>query len=128
MAEKVLISTTSFGQYDPEPLQILRKRGLEPVLNPTGKTMQAEDVLRHAQDCVGIIAGTEKYSAKTLRRLSRVKVISRCGAGLDTIDMPAAAQRGIQILSTPLGPTQAVAELTLGFGFEGSDVVNPLAS
>ena len=41
--DKILISTTSFGQYDPEPLEILKKHGFEPIMNPTGKTMKAEE-------------------------------------------------------------------------------------
>jgi D-3-phosphoglycerate dehydrogenase len=41
-------------------------------------------------------------------------VISRCGTGLDNVDLEAAKQLGIKVLNTPDAPTMAVAELTLG--------------
>lgn len=114
MPVKVLISTTLFGQYDPGPLEELRRVGLEPILNPLGRTLRNGEVLQYADGCPGIIAGTEKYSAEVLSKLSDLKVISRCGAGLDGIDLEAAKELGVTVAFTPYGPTQAVAELTVG--------------
>jgi len=46
--------------------------------------------------------------------LPKLKVISRCGAGLDNVDLKNAKELNIKVFSTPYGPTLAVAELTLG--------------
>lgn len=111
---KVLISTSSFGQYDPRPLELLKSSGFEAVLNPYGRRLKAEEVVELAKDCHGIIAGTEPLTIEVLKQLPLLKAISRVGVGLENIDMEAAEQRGIAVKSTPHVPTQAVAELTLG--------------
>lgn len=46
--------------------------------------------------------------------LPDLKVISRCGTGMDNVDRAYAAEKGIEVRNTPDGPTLAVAELTLG--------------
>jgi D-3-phosphoglycerate dehydrogenase len=114
MPAKILISTTTFATYDASPLELLKTSGLQALLNPLQRTLKPEEILQHAAGCAGILAGTEPYSADTLARLKGLKVISRCGAGLDSIDLPAAEKLGIQVACTPFGPTRAVAELTVG--------------
>ena len=114
MPGAVFISTTSFGRYETGPLDALKRSALQPVLNPLGRTLKPEEISHYAGQCVGIIAGTEPYSQATFARLPHLKVISRCGVGMDGIDLAAAAQRGIAVVSTPDGPTSAVAELTVG--------------
>jgi D-3-phosphoglycerate dehydrogenase len=49
-----------------------------------------------------------------LEKLPLLKVISRCGVGMDNVDLEAAAQLNIKVFNTPFGPTLAVAELTVG--------------
>lgn len=114
MPVKILIGTTSFGRYEPQALELLTRKEIEPILNPLGRTLRDEEILCYASGCAGIIAGTERYTRETFEKLADLRVISRCGAGMDGIDLAAAQQRGIAVVSTPDGPTQAVAELTVG--------------
>src|SRR3989338_996053 len=111
---KVAINTTTFGQYDPAPLEQLKARSIEYSLNPHARTLRQEEVVYLAQGMDGLIAGTEPLNEDVLNQLSGLKVISRCGAGLDNVDLKAARNLGIQVFSTPTGPTLAVAELTVG--------------
>jgi D-3-phosphoglycerate dehydrogenase len=75
--------------------------------------LKEKEIIEFAGGCSGIIAGTERYSHEVLAELRELRIISRCGVGLDTIDLEAAADLGIAVTATPNGPTQAVAELTL---------------
>jgi D-3-phosphoglycerate dehydrogenase len=61
-----------------------------------------------------IIAGTEPITAKVMDRAPNLKLISRVGIGLDSVDLLAAEERGISVSYTPDAPAPAVAELTLG--------------
>jgi D-3-phosphoglycerate dehydrogenase / 2-oxoglutarate reductase len=63
---------------------------------------------------VGIIAGVEPLTRNVLSRSKPLKVISRHGIGLNSVDLEAAAEMGIIVRNTPDAPTKAVAELALG--------------
>jgi len=110
---KVLISTSSFGEYDKSPVRLLESHGFEVVFNLYKRKLRLEEVAELAKDCDGIIAGTEPLTEEVFKKLHHLKAISRCGAGLDNVDVEAARKHGIAVKSTPDAPTQAVAELTV---------------
>ena len=112
--KRIAITLTSFAGCGDEPLKLLVSKGLEIVRNSLGRALGPDETRKLCGGCAGIIAGTENYDRPILEKLSGLKVISRCGAGLDNIDPAAAAALGIKIFNTPDGPTLAVAELTVG--------------
>lgn len=111
---KIAITTSSFGKVSREPLTLLENGGHEIILNALGRKVNPDELVDLARDCDGIVAGVETYDRETITRLPKLKVISRCGVGLDNIDMAATSDANIPVLNTPNGPTQAVVELTLG--------------
>lgn len=110
---KVTITTTSFGKYDNSVLKLCEDKGLSIVLNPYSRKILPDELVELAKDTIGLIAGTETISEEVLLRLPRLKVISRCGAGMDNIDIKAAKKLNIALFNTPDAPTGAVAELTV---------------
>lgn len=115
---KIAITTSSFGKFSDQPLDLLKAKGLDLVLNPHGRALKPEETIVLLAGCAGVVAGTEKYTQSILETLPELKVISRCGAGLDSIDLSAAKKLGILVKNTPEAPTQAVAELVLGMAFD----------
>lgn len=113
MKHKVLVSTSSFGVPDDAPLKRLAQAGFEVQLNPYKRKLSQQELLELLPGVTGLVAGLETLDHDVMSR-SDLKVISRCGAGLSSVDMPAAQRLGIKVCSTPDTPTQAVAELTLG--------------
>lgn len=123
---KIAITTTSFGKYDKKPLDFLK--GYEVIFNPYNRTLKGDEIIEICRNATGIIAGTERFDADILENLttpispqssvldsiSFLKVISRCGTGVDNIDIIAAERFGIKVFNTPDVPTLAVAELTIG--------------
>ncbi len=61
----------------------------------------------------GVIAGTEIYDKKILSKNKRLKIISRVGIGLDSIDLNYAQKKKILVCSTPDAPSQSAAEVTI---------------
>ena len=61
----------------------------------------------------GIIAGVEPYDAGVLEQLPGLKCVSRCGVGVDNVDLEVAARRGITVANTPDAVARPVAELAL---------------
>jgi len=47
-----------------------------------------------------------------------MRVVAVLRAGVDHVDLSAAAQRGVTVFNTPSGLTTSVAELTIGLIFE----------
>jgi len=113
MSNIVVISTTSFGEYDASPLGMLREEGFEVVLNPYRRKVKPDELTRLAKDAVGLIAGTEPITEEVLLLMNNLKVISRCGTGVDNVDINAAERFGIKVFNTPDATTLAVAELTV---------------
>lgn len=110
---KVFISTGSFAEYDKTPLDLLESSGFEVILNPYKRKLKPEEVVELARDCEGIIAGTEQLTEEVFKQLPQLRAVSRCGVGMDNVDLEAARKRGITISSTPDAPTQSVAELAI---------------
>ena len=110
---RIALTTSTFAQYSDYPLAILYEAGYEYVLNPYGRKLNEDEAISLLQGCVGVVAGTEPLTARSMESLPGLKVISRCGSGTDNVDIAAAKKRGIAVLNTPDGPTRAVAELTL---------------
>lgn len=112
---KILVTTSSFGKYDKTPLEKLCLAGFEIVMNPYGHTLSRKEASElYKEDIDGVIAGVENISGEIISKASKLKVISRCGIGLDNIDMGAARKRTIDVFNTPAPVTDAVAELALG--------------
>ena len=112
---RVLITTSSFNVEQNHGLQQLQLAGIHVTANPHGKRLTETEVAGLLDDdVVGMIAGVEPLTRLVLSKAPELKVISRCGIGLDSVDLVAASEYGIKVYNTPDAPTAAVAELTLG--------------
>jgi D-3-phosphoglycerate dehydrogenase len=112
--QKILVSPSSFGECGLEPFDLLKDGGFEIIPNPFGRKLSEDEIIEHARDITGVVAGVETYSRHVLDSLKNLKCISRVGVGVDSIDIDYARKMGIQVLITPEGPTHAVAELSIG--------------
>ena len=111
---KVLITTVPFGDKNRLPLDLLEAAGIEYLINPIGRKLKEDELAEMVSDFDVLIAGTELITEKVMSRASRLKLISRVGIGLDSVDLWAAKRRGIQVSYTPDAPAPAVAELAVG--------------
>ncbi len=59
-----------------------------------------------------LVRSATKITRASLARATRLKVIGRAGVGIDTIDVDAATERKIAVLTAPAGNTISAAELT----------------
>ncbi len=49
-----------------------------------------------------------------IRRAKKLKVIGRHGAGVDSVDLAAAKEKGVKVMNTPFENSRSVAELAVG--------------
>jgi len=110
---KVLIATYPFGVTGEKPLELLEATGWDLVRNPYHRRLKPGEVGEHLAGADAVIAGTEPYNESTLSDAHDLKVISRVGIGLDSVDLAYCRSHGIRVTYTPEAPSDAVAELTV---------------
>lgn len=110
---KVLITTVPFGSKNSRPIDLLEEAGIDYLINPLNKKLTEDELCELVGDFDIIIAGTEPITPKVIDAGKNLKMISRVGVGLDSVNLIAARQRGIVVSYTPDAPAPAVAELTL---------------
>jgi D-3-phosphoglycerate dehydrogenase / 2-oxoglutarate reductase len=89
----------------------LRKHGLD--VDVAGSLDERALIARLGEYEGLIVRSATKVTRAAMAAASRLEVIGRAGAGVDTIDVDAATERGIIVMNTPGGNTTAVAEHTL---------------
>jgi len=105
---KILCNTTSYNYSDyPDSIVLIKNQHRRRL---TGK--EVEDLVRK-HDPVGIIAGIEPLNERIFKAATNLKVISRCGIDIETIDQKAARKQGITITRTHIKPDVPVAEMTI---------------
>lgn len=109
----IFVALSTFAAQDRRPLELLDASRYPYRIHGTGKRITPAEIVRDAADAVVILAGVEPYDDATLAQLPALRCISRCGVGVDAIDLDAARGRGITVVNTPHVPTAAVAELAL---------------
>lgn len=114
--KNILITTSTFEYLSDSQISSLRDQHLQVMFNPFKRKLTEEEVvsLFEKYDPVGMIAGVEPLTSRALQKTRNLKVISRCGVGLDSVDLEAARNFGIVVTNTPDAPTIPVAELTIG--------------
>jgi len=111
---KVLITTVPFGSENRLPLDLLEENNIEYLINPLNKKLTEDELLEMISDFDVIIAGTESITKKIIDKATSLKMISRVGIGLDSVDLLEAEKQNIIVSYTPDSPAPAVAELTIG--------------
>ena len=108
----VAITIRSFDLAGPA-IEKLKENCTISFINKTGVRLSETDLMNVLENVQGVIAGTETFSRRVIHQSGSLKVISRVGVGTDSIDLAAARDQGIQIVTTPNSPIQSVAEHTL---------------
>ena len=111
---KALITTIPFGENNRLPFELLENANIDYLVNPLNRKITEGELVEMITDFDVIIAGTEKISDKVMEKASNLKMISRVGIGLDSVDLLAAKRHGIKVSYTPDAPAPAVIDLTMG--------------
>jgi D-3-phosphoglycerate dehydrogenase / 2-oxoglutarate reductase len=98
MARPLIAVTDSvFPSLDPALAALAR---LDPEMR-LAKSADADDILAVARDADAILVTYAKLGGDLIRKLNRCRAIGRFGIGVDNIDLPAAAEKGITVTYVP---------------------------
>ena len=111
----VLISAPYMLPFMHRFTPILESFGLTVVIPPVDERLKAEDILRYAGKFEGTICGDDRYTAEVIEACSpQLKVLSKWGTGIDSLDQDVAERFGVKIYRTPNAFTVPVSESVMG--------------
>ncbi|MCB1396691.1 MAG: phosphoglycerate dehydrogenase [Rhodobacter sp.] len=112
---KVLVSNIMMLNERDRFDAILRDKGIEPVWPEVKQFMGEEQCLGFAGQVDGWLAGDDRITRAVIEAfLPRLKVISKWGTGLDSIDLAGARDLGVPVCNSPGAFRDAVSEYAIG--------------
>lgn len=95
---------------------VFAQYNIELVIPEVHERMEEADLLKYAGQFDGAICGDDRYTARVLEAcLPRLKVISKWGTGIDSIDAEACSRYEIKLCRTQNAFTLPVADTVLGY-------------
>ena len=89
---------------------------LDLIIPEVDERLGEQQILEFAGDFDGTICGDDHYTTGVLNACApRLKVISKWGTGIDSIDCEAAQKLGIEVYRTPNAFTLPVADTVMGY-------------
>ncbi len=112
----ILFSAPNMIPFLPRFRPLLESYGLQLLVPEVHERLSETELLAYAGQFDGTICGDDYYTARVLEACApRLKVISKWGTGIDSIDRQTAEKLGIQVCNTPNAFTQPVADTVLGY-------------
>lgn len=112
---RVLVSAPYFIPVLDEYRAQLERHGLELVLPRVTERLSEDELLAWVVDIDGTICGDDQYTAKVFQAARRLKVISKWGTGIDSLDLDAAARHGVRVYNTTGAFSDPVADTVMGY-------------
>lgn len=95
---------------------VFDKYNIELIVPDVRERMEEEDLLKYAGQFDGAICGDDRYTARVIEAFApRLKVISKWGTGIDSLDGEACIRHSVTIGRTSNAFTTPVADTVLGY-------------
>lgn len=112
----VLLSAPYMIPYLEQFQPILQHYGIETIVPEVHERLSEEEILSYAGQFDGAVCGDDRYTERVIKAcLPRLKVISKWGTGIDSIDKAAATRLGVMVGNTPNAFTLPVSDSVLGY-------------
>jgi phosphoglycerate dehydrogenase-like enzyme len=122
----VAVASHSFPK-NPDLRRELLERYPDARFNETTKPLKGDDLIEFLRGYGKAITGLEALDDAVFRAVPELRVVSKYGVGLDTIDLEAARRHGVSVRWTAGVNRQSVAELTIAFMIALARNLMPLA-
>jgi D-3-phosphoglycerate dehydrogenase len=95
---------------------ILAEYGLDLIVPDVHERMEEDQLLQYAGQFDGAICGDDRYTPRVIEACApRLKVISKWGTGVDSINAGACSRYGVQLCRTPNAFTLPVADTVMAY-------------
>lgn len=114
---RVIVTARSFANTPGAHHDFLREQDCAVDLKAGAHPLTADELRAVIPGYDGAILGLDQCDASVIAAADKLRVISRYGVGVDTVDLKAATARGIAVTNTPGANQNGVAELTIALLF-----------
>jgi len=95
---------------------VLERHGLDVIIARVQERLSESDLLKYAGQFDGALCGDDYFTARVLDACApRLKVISKWGTGVDSIDSAACERLGVKLYRTPNAFTLPVTDTVMGY-------------
>ena len=94
---------------------VFAENNVELVVPPVRERLSEAELLEWIGDIDGVVAGDDQFTKRVLQQAPRLRIISKWGTGIDSIDREAAERLGIRVCNTPGAFTDPVADTVMGY-------------
>ena len=115
MRWKILVSAPYMLPVLDRLNKVFLQNEIEVIVPPVNERLEEEDLLPWVTEIDGAICGDDRYTEKVLDAAPNLKVISKWGTGIDSIDQQACKLRGIKVCNTPNAFSEPVADAVIGY-------------
>lgn len=116
MKPTVLLSAPYMIPFKDRFIPVLEKYGLEVIVPDVHERLSEDELLTYAGEIDGVICGDDRFTPKVIDAyLPRLKVISKWGTGIDSIDKKYANSVGVIVGNTPNAFTLPVSDSVIGY-------------
>jgi D-3-phosphoglycerate dehydrogenase len=115
MTWKVLVSAPYMQPVLDRFRDMFEENDIDLVVPPVEERLDEEELLRYVRDIDGAICGDDRWTERVLKAAPRLKVISKWGTGIDSIDQAACQELGIAVRNTPNAFSEPVADTVMAY-------------
>ena len=112
---KVLVSAPYVQKEIDRFHRVFEKFNLDCDIPYVEERMVEDDLLRVIHKYDGVICGDDAFTEAVIKQAKKLKVISKWGTGIDSIDLKSAEKNSIKVCNTPNAFSHPVADTVLGF-------------
>src|SRR5512143_2279451 len=116
MRQQILLTAPYMIPFVDRFKPVFEKYDMELIVPEVRERMEEADLLRYAGQFDGAICGDDRYTERVIQLCApRLRVISKWGTGVDSIDAEACSRFGVTLCRTLNAFTLPVADTVLGY-------------
>jgi D-3-phosphoglycerate dehydrogenase len=112
---KVMVSAPYMQPVIDRFRKLFEEKGIELAIPLVDERMEENELLDWIGDVDGVICGDDRFTEQVLEEAPKLKVISKWGTGIDSINQEACHERGITVCNTPDAFSIPVADSVIGY-------------
>jgi D-3-phosphoglycerate dehydrogenase len=112
---KVLVTAPYMQMVIDRFRYVFEEKGIELIVPAVKERFNEQELLEWVTDVDGVICGDDQFTQRVLRAAPKLKVLSKWGTGIDSIDQAACKRLGIAVRNSPNAFSEPVADTVLGY-------------